>query len=558
MVRSRLFGSLRRSTFFKNFNGKNCRLALLGTGCFSTFAFVTIVHSKNSPNTDKQCTPDKCEQEVLNASNFTVDSAIRFMRSIKIGFSVSLDYYFSELGLTENTPNYNIMMSRIHQRAANKILEGCLLNGGSYIKLGQGLCSMSHILPPEYVNTLKSLQDKCLMRKENELNQIFEKDFGKLPNEIFKEFDTTPIAAASIAQVFKAKTKDDETVAVKVQYIDLQERFEGDVATINFLLKVAGTLHPSFNFDWVLEDLKACLQQELDFVNEGKNSERCAKELQQLKYVYVPKVNWELTSRRVLVTEFIEGHKICDVAKIKQDGLSLADINTKLFEAFGHQIFQTGFVHADPHPGNILIRKVNGKAQLVLLDHGLYQEISAKDREALSYMWKAIVYKEYDNMKKYANQLGVTDHIIFAEILTQAPLRTRGFNLNYRLTEHDLQQMTQFAKERFEVIMKCLKEMPRSLLLVIRNLNTIRAIAQDHGNPIDRYTVLARVATKCIFSKQDTFFKRLSNMIGRLYFELMLLINKISTWFTEIMIKLVDKSGAVEDLQREFSSINTL
>lgn len=113
---------------------------------------------------------------------------------------------------------------------------------------------------------------------------------------------------------------------------------------------------------------------------------------------------------------------------LKQAGISLADLDTKLFLAFGEQIFQTGFVHADPHPGNgiylrliqkrflciyyflfaVLVRKTNGKTEIILLDHGLYQEISQNDRIALSHFWKAIVLNKHDDLKKYALQLGVS------------------------------------------------------------------------------------------------------------------------------------------------------
>lgn len=124
----------------------------------------------------------------------------------------------------------------------------------------------------------------------------------------------------------------------------------------------------------------------------------------------------------------MDGIKINDTNKLKAEGFSLADINNKLFESFGHQIFQTGFVHADPHPGNgnfycnmilfnhkscinfyssVMVRRKNGKTELIILDHGLYQLVSEQERVALSHFWKAIVLNDHQQMQLYSKALGV-------------------------------------------------------------------------------------------------------------------------------------------------------
>lgn len=114
---------------------------------------------------------------------------------------ISLDYWYSVRGLDENSEECAKEMKAIHQRAADRILAACLKNGGLYIKLGQGLVSMNHILPKEYLETLKVLQDKCLSRRASEVEQLFFEEFGKTHKELFQSFNEEPIAAASLAQV---------------------------------------------------------------------------------------------------------------------------------------------------------------------------------------------------------------------------------------------------------------------------------------------------------------------------------------------------------------------
>ncbi|XP_026826614.1 uncharacterized aarF domain-containing protein kinase 5 isoform X2 [Ooceraea biroi] len=492
-------GLLRRATSVKDFTIRQLsskRFKVVATG--ATLFSVSYALLPSDRKKDVKC---------------IVGSSIRFARSIRIGVTISMDYLIGPIiGYTD---------SEIHQRSADRLVHGCMQNGGIYIKVGQGLAAVNHILPKEYIETLSALQDKCLTQKKSEVDEIFLQEFGKKPEEMLREIESEPVAAASLAQVYKAVTLDGDKVAIKVQYMNLQDRFISDLKGIVYLLKAITYVHPKFDLHWIFAEIIDRLHLELDFENEGRNSEQCAKDLKKFKYAYVPKVYWNLSTKRILVTEWIDGVKITDVKGIKDQGLNLADVDKKLITLMGEQIFHTGFVHADPHPGNVFVRKgKDKKAEIVLLDHGLYENMSENTRHILCNFWESLVLRNDVSLQALASDLNVDGNMTLDEYMQKR------------------------AQERFDKISTALKSMPKTMMLVIRNLNTVRAIIREHGDIINRYKIMARIATRGKYQvANQSFYKNIAGLYSIVRFESLIMCNNFFQWISKLYLTLLEFLG---------------
>mmetsp|Transcript_2350 Transcript_2350/g.9899 ORF Transcript_2350/g.9899 Transcript_2350/m.9899 type:complete len:251 (+) Transcript_2350:44-796(+) len=197
-----------------------------------------------------------------------ISGFVRLSRSVLVASQVAADYKLNQY--REGDPD--ILRNLSHERGARRLLELCEKNGGLYIKFGQHLAQLDHVIPAQYCRTLSPLLDACQPRSIDQVRQVFRREFGADVDSIFSSFSEEPIAVASLAQVHSAVRKDsNQKVAVKVQHLGLQEASKADIFTVTSLVSLAYHLFPNFDFRWLAEETAENLPKELDFVLEGKN-----------------------------------------------------------------------------------------------------------------------------------------------------------------------------------------------------------------------------------------------------------------------------------------------
>ncbi|MDA1239435.1 MAG: AarF/ABC1/UbiB kinase family protein [Chloroflexi bacterium] len=296
-----------------------------------------------------------------------------------------------------------------HLRSAEAVVRRAVRQQGLIIKTCQFLGSRADVLMDEYVRTLSLVHDRVPPRTWEEMQPMIEDELAGSVDDLFAEFDREPIAAASLAQVYRARLHDGTPVAVKVQYPGIDRIVAWDLEIIDLLSRIWARLESVIDFRPIAQEMQRNAPDEVNFVHEGRAAEEVAALLADRDDVVIPGIYWHLSTRRVLTMDYLDGIKITDIPALEAAGVRSPEVAHTLIDLFNTMILTHGMFHADPHPGNLFVmppEQPGGKAKIGLVDFGLTKRIPAEFRDQLIVLTSAIVAEQPELISATMGDMG--------------------------------------------------------------------------------------------------------------------------------------------------------
>jgi ubiquinone biosynthesis protein len=310
-------------------------------------------------------------------------------------------------------------MNKIHKRNASKIYNSFVNLKGLYIKLGQLISILATSLPQSFRDELIQLQDKMPPTDYEIMKKRLKSEWKKEPKDILKTIDPIPIAAASIGQVHRGVLKTGEEVVIKIQYPGLEKIMDSDLKALKGMIRIISFFFPDAELRRIYNEVRTILLEEIDFKIEADNMEKFSINFKNNPGISAPKLYRNLSTSTVLVSEFIDGVKINDIEGLKKIGTTGEEISTLLIESFAIQLFDHGFYHADPHPGNLLVKP---GPNIVFIDFGAACDISENTKEGMVEFVQAGVRKDTQGLVKAMRKMGFiaieADPKIYARVVS--------------------------------------------------------------------------------------------------------------------------------------------
>ncbi|WVF67199.1 hypothetical protein IAT40_001947 [Kwoniella sp. CBS 6097] len=512
---------------------------------------------------------------------FNASAVTRSLRTGYIGLLCTLDYKINF------APSKADQIEALHERVANRLRWVIDTNQGLYLKLGQALGLQAALLPKPYKEAFGHVFDRAPAVSYDEVIGVFQSDLSMNPLDLFATFSEEPMASASIAQVHQATLKphaggegeQGRTVAVKVQKPAIVKQMDWDLFSYQSLTWLAEKLFDMPMY-FAAKYISSQMRRETSFKNEANNARRCAELISQTPElkddVYVPRVFGEAEgckeSDRIMVMEWVDGCRLNDRKQIEDWKLNLREVMDLAISTMSAMTFSWGFVHCDPHPGNILVRPhptKKGKPQIILIDHGLYIELPREFREDYCTLWRSLFVLDVPRIETIARKWGIAlDANMFASAILLRPFQVnkhkKGGKKDQAPEKTQYEQQVEL-KQRMKTMLENEQLIPRELIFLTRCQRMMQANNQLLGSPSSRVNLTAKWAsigyTRSLTGSRSLqtvgIWRWTRDRFDAFLFRFTLGIVDLAFWFTLQKQRFLpkDKGGWEDKLQKQFEAM---
>lgn len=348
--------------------------------------------------------------------------------------------------------------------------------GPTFVKLGQIASTRPDLIPEEIIRELEKLQDHVPPFSFQEVREIVQNELGEEIENIFLHFEDVPLAAASIGQVHRATLRNEEQVAVKIQRPNITTVIETDLEILQDLATLAeqrSELAAKYQIRDMIDEFSKSLREELDYTNEARNAEKIANQFKDDSTIYVPKVFWEYTTKKVLTMEYVEGVKFNEIDQLKKNGYNLKNLAERLAKGIFQQIFIGGFFHGDPHPGNVLV--LPGEI-IAFLDFGMAGRLTPDMRYHFSSLIISLMRQSTDGVIHSISAMGLIPDDVNMKQLRADVERMREKYYDVPLSQIRLGEA---VNDLFRLAFQHSIRIPADLSLLGKTLLTVEGVVEN-------------------------------------------------------------------------------
>lgn len=386
--------------------------------------------------------------------------------------------------------------------------------GPTFIKIGQSMGTRADLLPLPFVIALGELQDNVPPFPNEIAFARIEKELGLKINEVYKEFELEPVAAASLGQVYRARLHSGEEVAVKVQRPNLEATIKGDLEILKKVAKFAER-YPQLNenADWsgMLREFNETIHEEMDYAAEGRNAERFRESFQNWDNIHVPKIYWNATTSKVLTMEFIHGTKVTDLEGQARRGISPEKVNRLLIKTYLKQLLEDGFFHADPHPGNLLVMS---DGRLAFFDFGMVGRITPELQSKMIDAFFHVVSKDPAGIAQDLIDLDFMKPGVDAKTVRPVVEKMFEFHLNLKLKDVNFKELTY---DLADVMYDYPFRLPSNFTYIMRALMTLEGIGMITDPEFNFFETAKPYAKEFMLRREGADFRKqfVGKLLGR-------------------------------------------